>query len=83
MTLRQFTHCIDGYVERLEDYTKGEDALNHALGKYVGFAMNDPKKYPDKPFSQQDRSDSSGLMTTDEALEAYISAKAEAQDTEN
>ena len=76
-------HCIDGYVERLEDYAKSEDALNHALGKYVGFAMNDPKKYPDKPFSQQDRSSSSGLMTTDEALEAYISAKAEAQDTEN
>lgn len=43
--------------------------------------MNDPKKYPEKPFSQQDRSSSSGLMTTDEALEAYISAKAEAQDT--
>lgn len=76
-------HCIDGYVERLEDYAKSEDALNHALGKYVGFAMNDPKKYPDKPFSQQDISSSSGLMTTDEALEAYISAKAEAQDTEN
>lgn len=75
-------HCIDGYVERLEDYAKSEDALNHALGKYVGFAMNDPKKYPEKPFSQQDRSNSSGLMTTDEALEAYISAKAEAQDTE-
>lgn len=75
-------HCIDGYVERLEDYAKSEDALNHALGKYIGFAMNDPKKYPEKPFSQQDRSSSSGLMTTDEALEAYISAKAEAQETE-
>lgn len=76
-------HCIDGYVERLEDYAKSEDALNHALGKYISFAMNDPKKYPEKPFSQQDRSNSSGLMTTDEALEAYISAKAEAQETEN
>ena len=45
--------------------------------------MNDPKKYPEKPFSQQDRSSSSGLMTTDEALEAYITANVEAQETEN
>ena len=44
--------------------------------------MNDPKKYPEKPFSQQDSGNSSGLMTTDEALEAYITAKIEAQETE-
>lgn len=24
--------------------------LNWILGKYIGFAFNDPKKYPNKPF---------------------------------
>lgn len=24
--------------------------LNHALGQYISFAFNEPKKYPKKPF---------------------------------
>lgn len=29
---------------------KESDFLNHILGKYIGYAINDPKKYPSKPF---------------------------------
>ena len=27
------------------------DECNYILGKYIGFAVNDPRHYPSKPFS--------------------------------
>jgi hypothetical protein len=29
---------------------KEADALNHSLGQYIGIAVKNPKKYPNKPF---------------------------------
>lgn len=28
--------------------------LNYMLGKYIGWAINDPKHYPRKPFTEKD-----------------------------
>lgn len=30
------------------------DFNNFNLGKYIAFAVNDPKKYPKKPFTQEE-----------------------------
>lgn len=35
--------------KRVNDY-KELDYLNFLLGKYIAFAVNDPKKYPKTPF---------------------------------
>lgn len=35
--------------ERLEEI----DTLNWILGKYIAYAVNEPKKYPTQPFSQK------------------------------
>nr|DAV05179.1 MAG TPA: hypothetical protein [Caudoviricetes sp.] len=74
-------HCIDGYAEQLADRQTEIDILNHALARYIGFAINDPKNFPEKPFSQNESMNKSGLITTDEALEAHIRARAEAQES--
>lgn len=42
------------------------DAHNYNLGKYVAIAVNDPKKYPKKPFLANSTSDSSKTMSAEE-----------------
>lgn len=43
------------------------DNLNYLLGKYIGYAVNDPKHYPDKPFTEQTPIDMKPM--TDEEME--------------
>lgn len=50
MTWGEFQDCIDGFNEKLNRERKENDALNHLLGKYIGFAFNDVKHYPKEPY---------------------------------
>lgn len=44
------------------------DFLNHVLGSYIALAVNNPKKYPKKPFLSEE--DSKRSASTDEEMEA-------------
>jgi len=50
MDMGDFEVFIKAYEERQEEQMEIQDALNHLLGRYIGYAVNDPKKYPKKPF---------------------------------
>ena len=41
------------------------DMLNYSLGQYVGISVNNPKKYPKKPFSYKEQLEN----MTDEEME--------------
>ncbi len=51
LTPKQFQKYINVYEKREERRLKEKDMLNHILGKYIAFAYNDPKKYPEEPFT--------------------------------
>ena len=50
MTWGDFQDCIEGYNERTKRWMDEVDSLNHTLGTYISYAVNDPKKYPKQPF---------------------------------
>jgi len=65
LTWGDFQDCLEGFNERLKLNRRLEDALNHALGRYVGIAVNDPKKYPKEPFYANDER-KANVANTDE-----------------
>lgn len=46
----KFEKYINAYVEQKEREAEEIDIANYNLGKYIAYAVNDPKKYPKKPF---------------------------------
>lgn len=53
MTPGQFENCVKGYQERIQDHVQLTDSLNHTLGQYIGYSVNNPKKYPKTPLLQK------------------------------
>lgn len=51
---KQYYKHVRIYNEKEKERVKEKDMLNHMLGKYIGFAFNDPKHYPNKPFTGND-----------------------------
>lgn len=37
----------------MQDHVQLTDSLNHTLGWYIGYSVNNPKKYPRKPLLQK------------------------------
>ena len=56
ITPKEFYYYVDAYNERLVT----QDSLNHMFGRYIGFAVNDPKKYPVDPFLKKDKKSDDG-----------------------
>ena len=54
LTPKQWVKYVKVYNEKEQMRLKEIDTLNYILGKYVAYAVNDPKHYPDKPFTQKD-----------------------------
>ncbi len=52
LTPREFVVYVKGYKRKLKTQFELLDQANHLLGKYIAYAVNDPKKYPKKPFTQ-------------------------------
>lgn len=50
-TPKQFNKYIKVYEEEIELRFKEQDISNHTLGKYIAYAVNEPKKYPKNPFT--------------------------------
>lgn len=51
---KQYAKHIKVFNQREQQRLKEKDLFNYMLGKYVAFAFNDPKKYPSKPFFEND-----------------------------
>lgn len=50
MTPRVFKKHIKVFMKKEEDRAREMDSNNYNLGRYIAYAVNDPKKYPRKPF---------------------------------
>lgn len=51
---KQWAKHIKVFNEKEQARLKEVDTLNYILGKYIAYAVNDPKHYPNKPFSDND-----------------------------
>lgn len=54
LDVKQYTKHIRAYNQKQKERIKEIDGLNHILGKYIAYAFNDPKHYPNKPFTEKD-----------------------------
>ena len=50
---KQYAKHIKVFNEQDEQRLKEKDLFNFMLGKYVAYAFNDPKHYPNKPFTEK------------------------------
>lgn len=51
---KQYAKHVKIFNEKEKLRLKERDLFNYLLGKYVAFAVNDPKHYPSKPFTDKD-----------------------------
>lgn len=51
---KQWAKYIKVFEERERERLKEVDVMNYILGKYIAYAVNDPKHYPNKPFTEKD-----------------------------
>ncbi len=50
---KQWAKHIKVFNEKEEARLREVDTFNYILGKYIAYAVNDPKHYPDKPFTDK------------------------------
>ena len=50
---KQYEKHIKVFKEKEEMRFKEVDTFNYILGKYIAYAVNDPKHYPNKPFTEK------------------------------
>ena len=50
---KQYAKHIKVFNLKEQKRLKEKDLFNFMLGKYVAYAFNDPKRYPDKPFTEK------------------------------
>lgn len=65
LNVNQYTKHIRVFNKKQQEELQKIDSNNFMLGKYIGFAVNDPKNYPQQPFSAVETT-SSKVMTDDE-----------------
>lgn len=51
---KQWAKYVKVFNEMEKQRLREIDTLNYVLGKYIAYAVNDPKHYPNKPFSEKD-----------------------------
>ena len=66
MTWGEFQDCLEGFNQKLDYERQFQDALNHTLGRYIGIAVNNPKKYPKEPYLAEERKRENITAHTDE-----------------
>jgi hypothetical protein len=52
-TPKIFQKRVEVYQEMREEQARESDAINYNLGVYIALAVNNPKKYPKKPFGDK------------------------------
>lgn len=63
---KQWAKHVNVFNENEKRRLKEKDLFNYMLGKYIGYAFNDPKHYPSKPFTDKD---TENKPMTDEEME--------------
>ena len=53
LTPKQWAKHIKVFNQKEHQRIREADALNHILGKYIAYAVNDPKHYPSNPFTEK------------------------------
>ncbi len=54
LNVKQYMKHVKVFNELQKDRVRQQDELNYLLGQYIIYAFNDPKKYPEKPFTHKD-----------------------------
>ena len=62
---KMFLKYLEVYKQLEENRAREMDYNNFNLGKYVAYAVNDPKKYPKKPFLYEEPEEKK-VMTNEE-----------------
>jgi hypothetical protein len=62
-----FKKQLDIYIKKEENRIREWDQMNHMFGKYISFAVNNPKRYPRKPFLEKQRK----VEMTGDAMERF------------
>jgi hypothetical protein len=72
LTPSEFEKYAKAYQKRRENEIRDRDFNNYLLGKYIGIAVNDPKKYPKKPllFEEEEK----GKVMTDDEMKEVMRA---------
>lgn len=50
---KEYAKHVNVFNAKEQQRLKEKDLFNFLLGKYVAFAINDPKHYPSKPFTEE------------------------------
>lgn len=66
MTWGDFQDCLEGYNDHLKRWRSEIDAMNHTLGCYVSYSVNDPKHYPKQPFHKLSEQQEQNTARTDD-----------------
>lgn len=51
----QYNKYVKVFNEKEQNRVRENDRLNYLLGKYIGWAINDPKHYPKRPFLEEQK----------------------------
>lgn len=70
LTPKEALKYFSAYAKRTDQELKKMDVANFILGKYVMYAINDPKHYPDKPILQDEQSATDEDENPDEMTDA-------------
>lgn len=63
---KQWVKYVDVFNKKENERLKEKDMFNYMLGKYIAWAVNDPKHYPEKPFTEKNKE---LIEMTDEEME--------------
>lgn len=50
LDVKQYAKHVRVYNQKQKERYREVDHMNFLLGKYISFAVNEPSKYPEKPF---------------------------------
>ena len=53
MDVKQYMKHVRVFNEKEKERVKEIDSLNYLFGKYIAYAFNNPKHYPNKPFTEK------------------------------
>ena len=69
-TPRDYLRYLEVYNKLEETRAREMDYNNFSLGKYIAYAVNDPKKYPKKPFLWEE--ENKGKVMTGEEMDRIM-----------
>lgn len=68
MTPKVYRKHLEAFSKKQELQARETDFTNFLLGQYIARAVNDPKKYPKKPFLHKEEK-KEGVMSSEEMNE--------------